>query len=264
MSKKGQLKITPMLAKLSRYPGLQKQVMEPILKRQAGLIISSGGKVKGVVQATPPYKLDEADTQSVARKRGEGAVAAGIRKVYGTPGDLYALIKKRVGKGMADNFWAYYKTGRQEDASRIAQQATGFKLAPFDSGRAHKERRNSKGRVGGNFKSIFVADLHRVESYIKSRQQNVGYLASSLVGPGERKLGSLPSVPAWVRRHSAAFGEVLLLETPTGERVRMTIKAPYGGIQMQRLFDSVVSYRARAFQRELPTALRKAVRAALR
>lgn len=94
-ARRGQVVLTR-LAQLKHLPDITRDFMLPVMQRQARLLISSSGKVKGLVQATPPYMLSESgDGASKAFARGKQAVSRDIRRVYGTPGDLFARIKDR-------------------------------------------------------------------------------------------------------------------------------------------------------------------------
>lgn len=252
------MQIAPMLAQLQRLPGAQEKYLVPWLRQQARLLISAPGNTKGLVQGTPPFMLSvSGDKQREAKKRGERAVARDIRRVYGGPSDLYERIKQRDPRKAAQ-FWRLYNDGNLVAANDIAQSMTGHRLQVFDDGARHKARRNNRGRVQSTRQDVFVFDHRWIAGYIKERQGKVGTLASSLVAPGESKLGPITAVPAWVRRHSAPWGRVTEYSGQSPVYVEMEMSPPYAGLELQRLFNSIVSFRLRAFQRELPFKLRAA------
>lgn len=257
-SQRGQMQIAPMLAQLQRLPGAQEKYLLPWLRHQARLLISAPGNTKGLVQGTPPFMLSvSGDSQREAKKRGENAVARDVRRVYGGPSDLYARIEQR-SPAKAAQFWRLFKERNFVAANDIAEAMTGHRLQVFDDGARHKARRNNRGRVQSTRQDLFVFDHRWVSRYIKDRQGNVGSLASALVRPGESKLGSITAVPSWVRRHSAPWGRVTEHSDQSPIYVEMEMSPPYGGLELQRLFDYIVTFRVRAFQREIPFKLRAA------
>lgn len=256
--KRGQMQIAPMLAQLQRLPGAQEKYLRPWLRQQARLLISAPGNTKGLVQGTPPFMLSvSGDKPSQAKKRGENAVARDIRRVYGGPSDLYARIEQR-SPAKAAQFWRLFKARNFVAANDIAETMTGHRLQVFDDGTRHKARRNNRGRVQSTRQDLFVFDHRWISRYIKDRQGNVGTLASTLVGPGESRLGAITAVPSFVSRHRAPWGRVTEHSDQAPIYVEMEMSPPYGGLELQRLFNSIVSYRLRAFQRELPFKLRAA------
>lgn len=256
MTKRGQMQIAPMLANLQRVPGATKKYVLPWLQQQARLLISSNSNTKGIVQVTPPFMANvSGDRASQAKKRGENAVNRDIRRVYGGPSELYERIKQR-DPAKAGQFWLLLKQRNIVAANDIAQRISGYRVREFDDGARHRERRNDRGRVQSTRQDYFVLNGTWIKSYIRERQMNVGTLASSLIRPGESRLGTITGAPAWVRRHSAPWGRVTEHFDQSPIYVEMEMSPPYAGLELQRLFDYVVRYRARAFARELPFKLR--------
>jgi hypothetical protein len=259
-SKRGQMQIAPMLAQLQRLPGAQEKYLLPWLRHQARLLISAPGNTKGLVQGTPPFMLsakgDDAKAR-VAKERGETAVMRDVHRVYGGPGALWRLIKQR-DPVKAAQFWRLFIDGKLVEANDLAQRMTGHRMQVFDDGARHKARRNNRGRVQSTRRDLYVFDYRWIERYLKDRQGKVGTLASALVGPGESKLGRITAVPAWVRRHSAPWGRVTEHFDQRPVFVEIEMSPPFGGLDLQRLFNSIVIYRLRAFNAELPFKLRAA------
>lgn len=264
MTKRGSMQVDRLLGQLKRLPNVMDGLMVPQMKRQARLLISSSGKVRGLSQITPPFRADLIqDPPSRALDRGKQAVARNIRRVYGGPSELYDRIRER-DPGAARAFWLILKAQRDPiRASAFAQHYTGLKLEVFDDGAKHKERRSHRGRVWGMRPSMYVFNEVWVKRYIVQRQANVGLLASTLVGPGEQRFGRMSGVAEFVRRHSNSWGDVTLTTTGVdGIQARVTATVPYNGIALQRLFTYALKHRLRAFRLELPNILRHAVKQA--
>ena len=179
------------------------------IESEARLLVSSSGKIPGLVQVTAPSQ-GKANTE--AKRRGEAKVEADIRKAYGTPSDLWRLIRDQSNKGTADNFWAYMKLGRWHQANDLALRITGHGLDVFDGGIEHQRRRNPRtGRVIGGEqprdKRLFLAptQLKALDAYIKQQQARVGLLAS-----GWSAAANALDVPvaAWIARHGPTTGSV--------------------------------------------------------
>jgi hypothetical protein len=259
MKKQGSMNVAPLLTKLRAAPHLLRQTLSAELEKQGRLLVSSSGKVRGIVQATPPYNLEENTGTRAAKEAGNVAVRRDIYRVYGSPGKLYFLIKDKDVRTAA-RYFRLLKAGRMGEASKVAQEAVNHRLRPFDGGRAHKARRDRRGRVRGMKQSIYVHDEAALSAYISMRQKRVGMLAASLVDAAESELGRLSGVPAFVRRHSVRWGTVDKRQSAGGERVTANLSAPYATANIRGLFFSVQQFRKRAFDRELPYILRNRLR----
>lgn len=252
--------------KLHRANRIVQEEIQARVLNEARLLVSSSGNVPGMVQVTPPFSPGV--TGTAGRKQGEAKVESDIRKAYGTPSDLWRLIREASNKNVADNFWAYMKLGRWHQANEIALRFTGHGLDVFDGGATHRARRNPRtGRViGGDHprnKTIFLAPTQErsLREYIKKKKANVGLLASSLPAAASSKLGKINGVPAWISRHRGAWGRCDIKKTTTSLHVTLGLTAR-GGADAQRRFGYVLRYRTAAFKRQLPYIKRHALKQA--
>lgn len=252
------------VAALRKLSTLRKDMFADALKREARTLISSSGERGGLMQAIAPNMLNDGPGQDRKSKaRGEAAVARDIRKVYGAERHMFDRIREIAGLKWAQSFWAYYKTGRLEKANDIAQKVTGFRIVPFDDGAEHKRRRNNRGRVRGDRFSLYVANEKWIDSYIVEKQKNVGILGSSLISAGE-EFGKLSGVPAYMKRHDNApkWGRGRII--PNGDKVlaEIAMNTPFGGLSLQKMFDTVLLFRLKRFREQIPyleaAALKKA------
>lgn len=251
---------TKLYAKLKTLGAVIHTPMKTLVTEQARLIISSSGKVPGMIQVTPPFS--QGTTQSKARKQGENKVRRDIRRVYGLPSDLYRLIRDRDPK-LAKAFWGMVRNEKWATASALAERITGSRLREFDGGAAHRSRR-SKGVVNGKSPSMFVRDpvgqSGPLEDYTDHRISHVGIYASGFNAAAARL--SARGVPAWVTRHGTAFSGISIQETPTSFHITISDKVPFGQADTIRRMEYVLRYRTNALQRQMPHIIRNALKTA--
>lgn len=193
-----------LIKQLEALPDKGREALAPWLKLGARNLVSSSGKYKGMVQATPPFQLGASGKDanaSTAKQHGENKVAAQIWKVYGTPRKAFELIQAKKGIGVARRFWGYVQSNDIAKAGDMVRQILDRPLTAFDDGAEHKKRRVN-GQVKGREPTFFTTKKEWIQAYAKEKQKLVGLLASLLVAEGNSKLGPLVKVPAFVLRNS--------------------------------------------------------------
>lgn len=261
----GKLDLTPLLRRMRATPEILHEQIQKMVLAESRLLVSSSGKIPGLVQVTPPFSNGVKGI--AAKKQGEVRVEDDIRKAYGSPSDLWRLIRDAAGRGPADNFWAYMKLKRWEQANQIAMKFTGYQLESFDGGAEHRARRDARtGHVRGGKqprdKRVFLspAAARSFEAYIKRKKNQVGLLASSLPSAASA-LGKITGVPAWVSRHHGPWGRCGI--TRTRNSLHVTLGLTQRAIaDLQRRFGYVLDYRVKAFQRQIPYIKRHALKQA--
>lgn len=243
---------------IRRFPEQTKGDMDKFLEKNARTLISSSGKVPGLVQVTPPFSQGVGGT--AAKKQGEASVSRDIKRVYATPGMVYAAIKKAK-PALAGVFWALVSKKQFAAAESIAKRVPGIpshllNFRSFDDGAEHLKRRSRDGRVNSKRQSFVITDPSAtLKRYIKKRQKNVGLLAASIPSAAGSKFGKLNGVPAWVSRHRSRYGYVR--DTKGRNKRTITIGITGKAVKdMQRRFSYVVKYRLAAMERELPYVAR--------
>lgn len=251
-----ELDISRLVTKLKRLPDEVDTLMHDELRRNARLLVSSSGNVPGLVQVTPPNNGQSRGTR--ARKQGEATLTADIWRVYGTPGNLFALIKGQIDDNSARAFWLYVKKRDWEKVAEITLAAVGLRLQEFDDGAAHRSARaRTTGRVSKKQrKVIYVADPKWIESYIKEKKANVGLLAAAPLAAANSKLGNIRGVPSWIARHRPHWGAVEEGGSSTTRFIEIRIVAPYIATGMVARFHYVLGYRVAAMKREAPFRIR--------
>lgn len=255
-----------LLRELKRYPGVLKAEIQPALRLAVRNVISSGGKVPGIVQLTPPHGGVDGGVRGVAaKKQGESAVARDIGRVYDTAGKIYARIKGK-NVALARAFWRAVSAKNWPEAQRMASKAGELwsgRFEPWDNGAAHKVSRSSRdGRVKVKRPVSALMDSRQLRAYIKKKQGKVGLLASSLVSaPGAGRLGPLRGVPGWVRRHSGTWGSVRQIAARDGEVWELSLTRT-AGADMQRRMSWAVAKRREALVRQMPFVVMAAARKA--
>lgn len=254
-----------LLQQLRAYPRFVRDQELALLRKHARALISSSGKNKGLVQIIPPASLDRGVSGNAAKKQGESKVMGDIWKVYGTPGDVYKLIKAKAPK-LAAGYWQAVKRKDWTAANGLARRLGVPILQDFtrDDGAEHKRRRRN-GQVTGKGKTLYVTDARYVRAYIKFKQRNVGLLAAALVNNYSGQFGPLAGVPAWIARHSGSWGsaQITLYNQGAGPHVRISLDG--GGAlnsTLQRFFNTALRYRLTVMEREAPHALRAAAKSA--
>lgn len=261
---KGITGMPKLLHQLRAYPRFLEQQNVLLIKKHARALISSSGANKGLVQIIPPASMDRGVFGNAAKKQGEAKVMGDIWKVYGTPGDVYKLIKAK-NPSVAAGYWQAVKRKDWACANGIARRLGVPVLQDFtaDDGAEHKQRRRN-GQVTGKDKTLYVTDARYVRAYIKMKQHNVGLLAAALVNNYSGQFGPLAGVAAWVSRHSGYWGsaQITELNQSSGHRVRISLNGGALNRDMQRWFNTALAFRLIVMQREAPHALRAAAKSA--
>lgn len=249
------------------FPLSVRQELDPWLDKQVRSLISSSGKVPGLVQVTPPHMKGVRGME--AKRVGEKAVTRDVWKVYATPSKVYELLKKIDAK-QAGLWWSIYKRSPREALGWLDNAAPAQIRSMgigFDGGTAHEKSRGRNGRVNLNRpKVIVISDTAAVGRYIRKKMKKVGLLAASVPSAAGTRFGKLGGVPAWVSRHSSRYGYVR--DRRSAKKRTVTLGLTIRAVRdMQRRFTYVLQYRLEAMRRELPSvarALEKKLRARLR
>lgn len=251
-------------AQLHNFPRFINQQELLLLQKHGRALISSSGANKGLVQIIPPASMDRRVFGTAAKKQGEAKVMGDIWKVYGTPNDVYKMIKAKNPK-IAAGYWKAVKRKDWSAANGLARRLGMPPVVDFtsDDGAEHKARRRD-GVVQGKKKTLFVTDGRYVRAYIKMKQRLVGMLAAALVNNYDGKLGPLSGVPAWISRHNRSWGsaEITSFNHGAGPKVRILLNGGALNSDMQRWFNTALRFRIKVMQWEAPYALRAAAKSA--
>lgn len=257
---------TQRLARIVRdFPRETSAELDTWLNKNVRSLISSSGRVPGLVQVTPPHS--EGIRGQAAKKQGENAVARDIWKVYATPGKIYKLITEQADEKTAKRWYALFKRAPREALGWLQNSAPlsiRQMTIGWDDGAAHEKARRKNGRVYLKTpKVIVLKGTTQISRYIKQRQKRVGLLAAAIPSAAGTRYGKLGGVPAWISRHSSRYGYVK--DKRSGSRRTITLGLRNSAIKdMQRRFSYVLNYRLNAMQRELPyvaSALERKMRA---
>jgi len=248
--------MAPLLKKLDAVLPLMGKTRDAVLRDEGKILVNK------VIKITPP--ISKGVTGPAARKQGEAKTAADIRRAYTTPADCYKIISERLDKRAAGAFWGLIRNRQYDAAQRILTRAAPqLRLAPFDGGADHRAARGASGTVGKNYQphsGQVVREKKDLDSYIKTRQKNVGLYASSLLN-ASTDLGGDTRIPAWVKRHRGKLGGGAKL-TGTGDSAVITITAtpPFAARDTQRRMD----YALASTIKNLPKRVRAITRSAMK
>lgn len=249
--------VAPIVGILRQFPAQASLTMDKFLEEQTRLLVSSSGKVPGLVQVTPPY--GNGAKGNAAKQQGEGAVMRDIYQVYATPGKVYELLRSYAGIPAAARWWKLWKTNPAKAKQFLELSAPGAiqqMAIGFDGGAAHKAARGRNGRVRGKPRVIVLNDLGSLKRYVSKKKKNVGLLASSIPSAIGSRYGTLKGIPSWIMRHKSSWGYVRDRKTAKGRTI--TLGLTNSAVRdMQRRFTYVLSYRLRALERQLPHLTRK-------
>ncbi len=253
-----------LLRQLRNYPRFIEAQSRVLLHKHARALISSSTKNKGLVQIIPPASLDRKVFNVAAKKQGEAKVMADIWKVYGTPFDVYKMIKAKNAQA-AKGYWAAKSRRDVAAMNGLARRFGVPEVRDFtsDDGAEHKRRRVN-GQVKGKEKTFFVTNWKYVRAYIKMKQANVGLLAAALVNNYSGQFGPLAGVAAWISRHAGSWAsaQIDLFNHGDGPRVRIVVNGKSMSGELQRFFNTALIYRLDLMRLEAPYALRAAAKSA--
>lgn len=264
-----------LLGQLHAYPRFVAEQAALLLRKNTRTLISSSGKIPGLVQVTPPHGGKGGKVRgSAARKQGEIAVARDIRRVYATPGRIFAELKKHHTAGdyaAARAFYAFAKKKKWAEANAILSRMSSLPdwarqgLRAFDDGAEHVRRRNpNTGKVGSKTPSFLVANPKWVTAYIRVKQKNVGMLAAAIPAAYTGQYGPLGGIPGWVSRHQKSWAGARIAERRVRHGMLVVINVSAGALNndLQVRFTYVADYRLKAMEREAPYAIRAAAKSA--
>lgn len=256
--------MSKLLQQLHNFPRFVNAQGEALLRKHGRALISSSGANKGMVQIIPPASMDRSVFGNAAKKQGEAKVMGDIWKVYGTSSDVYKLIKAK-NPQLAAGYWQAVKRKDWAAANGLARRIGMPVLVDFtsDDGAEHKRRRRD-GVVTGKKKTMYVTDGRYVRAYIQMKQRLVGMLASALVSNYDGRFGPLAGVASWISRHTGSWGTAKIesFNQGAGPQVRISLNGGSLNRDMQRWFNTALSFRIKVMQREAPYALRAAAKSA--
>lgn len=148
---------------------------------------------------TQPYGMTLAE-----KKTGEAAVARDIGNVFASAAAIYELLKVENEK-LAKAWYALVKQGGYGHAEKLLRQHSKLRdrnapiFAPLDP-EFHQRSRNRYGNVSRQRIAQIVPDAKEIKTYIKQRQQLVGFAKAGWISAGSQ-LGKVTRVPGWITRH---------------------------------------------------------------
>lgn len=251
----GKVKLGRLLTVLRDAPTAAMPVMNEFIERQARVLVSSSGKVPGLVQVTAPFS--QGVRGSEAKRQGEDAVRRDIKRVFASASYAYKMIAAKSPE-MADAFWYFLKKKDFATAGKILNDYSAnvrirnATVVSTPTTSLHDGARNRKtGRVPQNHHVLEIIDNEAsLTRYIRKKQRLVGLLASSIPNAVGSRYGKLSGVPTWVSRHSNSWGRVSDRKSGLKRKITFTL-TKRAAEDMQRKFTYVLGYRMAALEREL-------------
>jgi hypothetical protein len=184
-----------------------------LVRAKAAVRMSFSGEMKGaarIVAVSLATSTQPFGTGSDAKKQGENAVQADLRKLYGDATDAYVVIAAAE-QQMAEAFYKAMQRGRYDKAQKILLTSgsswRAVPIAEFDSG-LHERNRNARGRVSRHVPAQITRGTGAFKGYLKKKVAMVGFGKAGWATCASI-LESTRGIPQWVTRHTAAPGSVL-------------------------------------------------------
>jgi hypothetical protein len=254
---------------IREFPRETEAEMDDFLTNNVRVLISSSGKVPGLVQVTPPFH--KGVEGKAAQTHGQAKVKGDIKQVFASASYAFKMIAAK-SPIMAEVFWRHLKRREfvkaqavlSKYSSNVRLRGAAVVSAP-DVTLHEKARGKNTGAVPKNrHVAQVIANEGKLNSYIRKKQSRVGYLASSIPVAVGGQFGNLRGVPAWVMKQKSRLGYVK--RRKSGQKKSVTLGINSGAYGVQRRFDTVIGYRLAAMERELPviaSKLEKKLRARL-
>jgi len=229
----------------ARFARLTKNSVADELKNQARLFVIDAIKV------TPPFHQGVGQGISAAKKAGEKSIGRNLDRIF-------------VGVNLVGSRRVTHLFGRTDvpglpyivPAPEKHPNVEGY----YDTKKTQAKRNAMRGmRFFGP--PITVA-RRKVQKVYRQEVKKVGWLAGGWNVAADR-LGASPKVPAFVRRHSTAPGQIQIDFTSSRLRIVLTNQVKYadyvGGLQKRASF--ALTKRVHAMQKQIPRLMREAGRA---
>lgn len=252
----GELNINPFLEKLGKLATITGDDLKAVMKQEATLAIyNSNPKVPGVINITPPFSQKSKDPAS--------ALLMAQRSI---DRDLSGVFMPVTIKGQRTITHLFGKTN--PNVGRKPPYVVETKERWPDVSGIYKRRWKSKNegrskRMTRGQKSLYYVDARKLSIERRESYAMIGlacacwYLAAVQAGLTPR------GVPAWVKRHTSAFGAGSIDISEHAIRITLSSSLPYNtALSMQSKMTRVLGYRQGALERRLPYILAVAVKKA--
>jgi hypothetical protein len=217
--------------------------IEDELKNQARLFVIDAIKV------TPPFHQDRGQGVKAAKHAGEDAISRRIGKIF-VGVDLVGSRKITHLFGRTDVPGLPYIRPTTEKHPNVEGYYYGKKI---------EARRTARMRFFG---PPITVERQKVRKIYEREIKKVGWLAGGW-NKAATALGAGNKVPAFVRRHATAPGQVQIDFTATRLRIVLVNQVKYadyvGGLQKRASF--ALTKRVHAMQKQIPRLIRQAGRA---
>jgi hypothetical protein len=229
----------------ARFASLTTNSIEDELKNQARLFVIDAIKV------TPPFHQGVGQGATVAKRAGEKSIARNLDRIF-------------VGVNLVGSRRITHLFGRT-DVPGLPYVVPTTEKHPDVSGIYEKEKASAKRRAMRGMRFFGppkTVSRRKVRTIYRNEVKKVGWLAGGWNAAANR-LGATAKVPAFVRRHAGAPGQVQIDFTASRLRIVLINQVRYadyvGGLQKRASF--ALTKRVHAMQKQIPRLMRQAGRA---
>ena len=197
---------------LRRYPQKVGRTLESLVKQEArGLAVE-------LARNTRPFGFSDK-----AKKRGEGAVAGDINRVFVVPSDAFEKTKT-TDPAAADRFWANIQNRRFARAEQSLKSSNSpWKNLPVGrlDPKLHQQSRTGRNaNVKRKKPAQIVTSPKALDSYIAKIQKRVGFAKGSWINAAKAIGGRVRGAAQWTTRHKQSPGTATV---KTGEKPAVTL-----------------------------------------
>lgn len=251
----GMLNINPFLEKLGKMAQFTGEELKDVMKQEATLAIYNGGKVPGVINITPPFSAQARDGNS-ALLRAQASIDRDLSGVF-----MPVTIKGE--RKIPHLFGNKNPNVGRKPPYVVPTKERWPNVAEIVKRRWKSKNTSGSKRMTRGQKSLYYVDANKLSIERRESYAMIGlacacwYLAAIQAGLTPR------GVPAWVKRHTSAFGAGAIDVTATSIRITLSSSLPYNtALMMQDKMTRVLGYREKALERRLPYILAAAARKA--
>lgn len=245
MSLTAKLDITAYLQKLGNMAVMSGKEMGDLMRQEATLFIYNAGTTPGVINITPPF--------SRGSKDGNAALLAGQRAIDRDLSGVFAPVTIKGERRIPHLFGKTSIRGANPPPYIVKTKERHPDVAALVKQRWQAKNRSNGRRMTRGQKAALYVDARKLSIVRRESYAMIGLAAASWYQAAKSSGLKPRGVPAWVTRHSSAFGAGYITHSATSISIRLSSRLPYNtALGMQNKAVTVLAYRQASLERRLP------------